>query len=218
MSRHQSRGYTLVEAIVVVALVVVVLGMALDALIETNRAERVVSDQLLCAREAQTIAERVEKYLRRALVQDADAAEYKANRLKFSAVKIGALVHEIIRDAEAGKALELEPETVQVTIENDLERRRVVADVVPLSGPAKRKIFYSLYNNADAYCAEVAFAYAESVDNFAPKWKDELSTTPLLMKITVRVWPRVAGFNSFEDARKAREPRYAEIDYWVRVR
>jgi type II secretory pathway component PulJ len=215
MSRHQSRGYTLVEAIVVVALVVVVLGMALDALIETNRAAQVVSDQLLCAREAQTIAQRVEKYLRSALAQGADVAEYKANRLKFFAVKVGAPIDKITHEAEAGTALELKPEAVRVTIENDLERRRVLAEEASLNGPAKRNI---LGNNADAYCAEVAFAYAESVDNFAPNWKDELSTTPLLTKITVRVWPRVAGFNSFEDARKAREPRYAEIDYWVRVR
>lgn len=206
------RGYTVVEAIVVTALVVVVLGIALDAFIETNRAAQTVSDKLISLREAQTIAQSIEKHLRSAVVEKTEPSEFKADRLQLSVLKAAkpANKNEHIESAVAT----VDASIVRVTITNDLERRRVVVEEHQSDGKSQRRI---LGTNSDAYCAEVVFAYAEQIQDFEPRWQDEVTSVPKLAKIAVRVWPRLAGFNSFEDARKAAQPRHAELEYWVKV-
>lgn len=206
------RGYTLVETIVVTALVVIVLGIALDAVIETNRAAQTVSDKLISLREAQAIAQSIEKYLRSAVVEKAEPSEFKADRLNISVLKA-------VRPANKNENIESSLSTVnasivRVTIANDVERRRVVVEEHQSDGKSERRI---LGTNSDAYCAEVAFAYAEQIQDFEPRWQDEVTSVPKLAKIAVRVWPRLPGFNSFEDARKAAQPRHAELEYWVKV-
>ncbi|MCX7626084.1 MAG: hypothetical protein N2Z21_07730 [Candidatus Sumerlaeaceae bacterium] len=206
------RGYTLVEAIVVTALVVVVLGIALDAFIETNRAAHTVSDKLICLREAQTIAQTIEKYLRSSLLEKGRPLEFKMDRLQSPVVKAAMPLNQ--KKQIESTATSLDVDVVQLTITNDVERRRVVVEEQPPEGAPKKLI---LGTNSDAYCAEVVFAYAEKIENFEPRWQDEATTIPKLAKIAVRVWPRVSGFNSFDDARKAAQPRHAELEYWVRM-
>ncbi len=214
MRRPVGKAYTLVEALVVVALTVVVLGMALDAYIETIRATNAVSDQLVAMREAQSIAQQIEKLLRSRV--PSDNGETFAQREMVFAVAQAAKAPEKAKGASA--AVEegtLTPAVKNVRVSNDVERRRVLLSTAGDNVAEKKQV---LGSNSDAFCAEVVFRYAEDVKDFSPQWKDQATTVPQLTNVIVRVWPRLAGMGSFEEARKANTPRFAELELWVRMR
>jgi type II secretory pathway pseudopilin PulG len=213
MRVRKTAAYTLVETLVVVAVGVVVAGLALDALIETNRAATAVSDQLIAVREAQAIAEQIEKAIHRRLPPSMRVSSSES--LRSEMLRFDAAFEETSATASA-PSIEDTPSAISVgslTIRNDLERKQVVLEESLAPQKNSRKI---LGMNKDSYCAEVSFAFAEGFSGFTPSWKDVPSTVPQLLQIDVRVWPRVAGMASFEQARQARFKRYAELQYWVK--
>ncbi|MGC8739865.1 MAG: pilus assembly FimT family protein [Candidatus Sumerlaeaceae bacterium] len=213
MREKKCKAYTLVEALIVVALTVVILGLALDAYIETVRATNAVSDQLVAAREAQTIAQQIEKlFLSR--VAGEKGEKFAAEEVIFTGLQPAQTKEKAPALATAIERGNLPAALRSVHVSNDIERRRVVLTAGDDRG-AKKQI---LGTNSDAFCAEVSFAYAEEIKDFTPQWRDVTSTEPLLAKVVVHVWPRLPGMATFEEAQKARAPRYAETELWVKMR
>jgi len=215
MSPTSSRkGYTLVEAIVVVALTAVVLGIALDALIETNRAASVVSDQLVALREAQTIAQTIERHLRAHMATGGATEKFQRTEVQLQCLQPETPLPQDDRLIDQPDKIANVATPAAVRIRNDIERHRVILEKTGADG---RKQQSALGANADSFCSDVAFAFAQRIDKFAPVWQDSATTSPRLARIVVRVWPREAGMSSFEQARRAAQPRYAQIEYWTRM-
>ncbi len=213
MKSHSS-GYTLVEAIVVVALTVIVLGIALDALIETDRASTAVSDQLVAAREAQAIARGIEKILHARVGATSQAEKFARDEVQLVCLQPTKLPQRPSEIVDNPEKAELSVAAMPVRIFNDSQAKRVV---VEKGREAEKSQTTVLGTASDRYCAEVAFSYANGIKDFTPQWSDSPSTVPQLVKVSVRVWPRLAGMASFEEAKKARFPRYSELEIWTRL-
>lgn len=54
--------------------------------------------------------------------------------------------------------------------------------------------------NADKFCSDISFRYADSFDGLEPRWVTS-SKAPRLVEYTVRVWPARPEYKTFEDAR-----------------
>lgn len=218
---RRTRGFTLVEALVVTALAVVVLGIALDALIETNRAVDAVSEKLVALREAESIAQQVEKQLRARIPGNLVAGKHDAERFVSNEIRlVSAAVEQPKHSAPAAsndpfgdianRPYEVTPTLVRIA--NDRERKRVVLESELPDGKSRKII---LGDFSDAYQAEIIFAYADRIENEVPMWQDQATSPPKLVKVLVRVWPRKAGMATFDQARAARWPRVAQLEHWV---
>lgn len=188
--KRTKRAYSMVEVLVVTAVGAVVLGLVLDALIQTNR----VSDELVLGQqmrqEALVIAQSVEKVVR---LRIDPATGATGGNEKFLAGEMKTLS---MAPAPGGQVRALE-----TSVSTDAENGpRVVVRRAAEGGDAKAGV---LGANPDRFRTEIAFRYAEEYDGLEAKWADSATSKPLVVEYTIHVWPKRKGFDRFENAQDA---------------
>jgi prepilin-type N-terminal cleavage/methylation domain-containing protein len=178
-----TRGYTLVEVLVVVAVAVVLLGLVLEALITTNRA----SDELMLAQEARQealfIAQKLEKYVRGRVepteVANGEGETFLANQVAFYSTTF--------------------PEGLaRLEIQNDSSKK---CAVVRAQLPNSKTVTVPLRSvNVGRLRSEISFRFGMRTDKLEAQWLDEATTTPQLIGYSIRVWPDQPRFASYKDA------------------
>lgn len=202
------RGFTIIEAVVAVAASTIVLGLLLDAFVESNRQSQDVVENQNARQEALIIAQRVERVLR-FRVNAADMATSTSDEVRESLVS-GAETFSSESLRVCSLASGMKPERILHTIANERQPETRICHAVfrlsPMNGSGETTGTTSVIGqHSDRFNTEVTFKYLTNMENLHPTYSDSPgSSATKLVQYRVRVWPRRDGMRFDESRSRAK--------------